>query len=525
MKSGKQYEDSKSAKVNESYFSPDNNKKNVKDKAIRGGAYSIASQLINLCVHFVSTMVLARLLSPNDYGLVAMVTVVVGFVMMFQDMGLSVAIIQKKHITHEQVSSLFWVNAAIGMGITGLLIAGAPFIALFYGETKLVRITIILSITMLLSGLTVQHQALMRRKMQFDTLAIIDILGVILGSAFGILLAFKGAGYWALVGLPVGTAVIRTILVWFLCKWRPGLYKKRTGLREFLSFGGNVSGFTLVNYFSRNLDNILLGRFWGPQVLGYYSRAYNIMMMPVSNIRAPLEQISMPILSRMQDDPLQYRQFYLKLTGFIAFLSMPLMTLLFVEAENVIHLMLGSQWGESVKIFQMLCFVSFLQPVSTTIGLVLLSRGRSAQYLRFGVATSIVTALSFIVGLPWGALGVAIGYLISNYVRLLPSLWYCFRGTKITIVDFLIAIMRPSLICVAMGIGVYCLRILFNGMPPLVSICASSCLGVLFYLAVWAVIPDGLAYLRELYKFRLVFSKKKNVVKHTVGETEHKAFV
>ena len=328
-----------------------------------------------------------------------MVTAIVGFVALFKDMGLSMATIQKKDITYEQVSLLFWINIGVSILLAGFLCAITPLVTHFYREPRLTRITLVLACTFLFSGLTVQHEALLRRHMRFVILGVIEVASMSTGVVSAIVLAYLGAGYWSLVALPAGTTICNTVLVWSLCRWRPGLPRRGVGVRPMLRFGSHLTGFSLINYFSRNFDNILIGRFWGAEVLGLYSKAYNIMMLPISQVRGPLESVAIPTLSHLQDDPERYRRYYLKLIGLVAFLSMPLMAFLFVCAKDVILLLLGPNWSGAVEIFRVLCLVSFIQPIASTRGLVLVSLGHTQEYFKWGLASGIITVLSFIARL------------------------------------------------------------------------------------------------------------------------------
>lgn len=487
------------------FFAVDHLKSDLKRRSVRGGAATLTTQAAKFVIHTASTMVLARLLTPQDYGLVAMVTAVVGFVALFKDMGLSMATIQNKDITHEQVSGLFWINVGISILLGVILCALAPVITRFYREPRLVGITLVLACTFLFSGLTVQHHALLRRQMRFVTLGGIEVASMAVGVAGAILMAYLGTGYWALVALPVSTTVGNMILVWYFCRWRPGVPRRGIGVRPLLRFGGHLTGFSLVNYFSRNLDNFLLGRYWGTEILGFYSKAYNIMMLPISQIRGPLESVAIPALSHLQGDPERYRRYYLKLIGLVAFLSMPLMVFLFVCADEVILLLLGPNWSGASNIFKILCLVAFIQPVSSTRGLVLISLGKSQKYFRWGVANGVLTSASFVVGLPWGAVGVAVSYAASNYFILIPSLWYCFNNSPVSILDFLRTLQMPIIASVLMGIGVYCVQLYLSGTSAIISVILLFAASLFFYLSIWLIVPYGRNYLRELVRYKELF--------------------
>jgi PST family polysaccharide transporter len=483
------------------FFDTEHLKADLKERSVRGGAVTMTAQVIKFLLYTGSVVVLGRLLTPQDYGLVAMVTAITGFVTLFKDMGLSMATIQKAEINHSQVSTLFWINVAVSFVLALILAVGAPIISWFYREPKLTGITLVLAGTFIFSGLTVQHQALLRRQMRFTALAAIEIGSMGIGIATGIVLAWYGAGYWALVGLSAATALSYVALVWVFCGWRPGLPVRRAGVRSMIAFGGHITGFHIVNYFARNFDNVLLGRFCGAIVLGLYSRAYSIMMLPLSNITWPMTSVAMPALSRIQNDPVRYKKYYIKLVTLLAFITMPLMVFLFVCADEVIGLLLGSKWSGAANIFKILCIAAFIQPVATTWGLVLVSLGQSKRYFTFGAINSIIIVISFILGLPWGAIGVASAYAIANYVILFPSLWYCFRLTPISTGAFLKALARPAIASLVMGSAILMARASLVYRSDAVVILACFVMGFLAYLLVWCIIPGGMQILRDFARY------------------------
>lgn len=425
-------------------FNANNLNENLAQKSVRGGISTLGSQAVQFVLRIVSVAILARLLTPKDYGLIGMVTVVVNFAMMFKDAGLSIATVQKERITHDQISTLFWINIIISTILGLCVLASAPLVSLFYGTPELTGITVALSFSFILSGLTIQHQALQRRHMRFGTLAIIQVSSQIISLIVTIYLALFGWRYWALV---VGTlihAFTGSLLTFLFCPWIPGRMKKGTGVREMLKFGSHVTGFNFINYFSRNADNILIGKFIGADALGLYSRAYNLFMMPISQIRSPLDQVVLPALSAIRDDPKRYSKYYQRFLDILASLTIPLTIYCALEAHFLIQLILGSQWLAAVDVFRVLAVAGMIQAVAGTRGVVLLSHGFSTRYFYLGLFYAIFCIASFVIGLPFGIIGVATAYTIFNYLAFFPSLYYSFYNTPITIRLFLKTI-APSI--------------------------------------------------------------------------------
>lgn len=492
------------------FFDTEYLKADLKGRSVRGGAVTMAAQGASFFLHMGSTVVLARLLTPQDFGLIAMVTAVTGFVVMFKDMGLSMATVQKAEINHGQISTLFWINVILSLGVMLVTAAIAPAIAWFYGEPRLTWITLALASAFIFGGLTIQHQALLRRQMRFGALALIQISSMLVGIITAIVAACYGAGYWSLVIMQLATAIAIAIGVWVACGWRPGLPVRRSGVRKMLAFGGNITGFQVINYFARNSDKILVGRFCGSGILGLYSKAYNLLMLPISQIRGPLTSVAMPALSRIQGDPKRYTSYYTKLILLLSFISMPLIVFLAICSRSIIHLLLGEQWLGASRIFQILAITAFIQPVWSTVGLVLISLGQSGRFLKFGIFNSLVVVTSFAVGIRWGAIGVASAYAVASYLILFPSLWYCFRLTPISVAIFLKAITRPTIASLTMALVMLLAHPFLVNQREIVAVCTNFTIGFSAYFLLWSLIPGGMQILRDFYGYaELIFVPKK----------------
>ncbi len=501
---------SKSGKNNRYYdlFQNRYSEQSLTRKSIRSGAITMGSQAAKFAMQIGSTMILARLLSPADFGLLAMVTAVTGMVVMFKDLGLSIATIQQSEINHQQVSTLFWINLAVSSLMACLVALAAPAIAWFYKDPRLTKITLFMSLSFILGGLSIQHSALMKRQMKFGVLETIEIVSLVIGLLSAVLSALSGFGYWALVIMQLTTSGIRSIGIWIGCAWLPGLPRRGSGVRKMLKFGLNVTGFDLVNYFARNMDNILIGRFHGSVPLGLYAKAYQIMMLPIKNLRQPLLQVSTPALSKLQDEPTAFKNYYINYLNLLSLVSMPLVAFLFVCSKEVILFVFGQNWLEMDGIFKALSFAGFIQPVATSTGLVMLSLGQGNRYFKWGLINSVLVVISFFAGLPWGALGIATAYAIINYLVLLPSLIYAYRATSIKCIDFFVAIWRPFLSSMAMAVIVLWIKeeinlIYYQSLPLMLF------LGLAVFCIVWILLPEGYETAKKYWHVaKLVVQKK-----------------
>ena len=469
-------------------FHTSNLRGDLRRRSVIGGAATVSGQGATFLIRMVSTIVLARLLTPADYGLVGMVAAVTGFVALFKDMGLSTATVQREKINHAQVSGLFWLNVAVSGVLTLIVTALASSIATFYDEPRLKLISIVFAVFFLFGGLTVQHQALLRRQMRFGSLVAIQIASVVAGAIIAILAAVLGAGYWSLVVMNGAEGLVGAIGVWLVSDWHPGVPRRNSGIRSMVGFGMNLTGFSVVNYFARNADNILIGKVWGASALGLYSKAYGFLMLPISQINAPLGAVAVPALSRLQGDPVSFRRWYCRAANLVAFATTPLTLALAVVAEEIILVVLGSRWVDAAPIFRVLAFAAFGQPIANMNGWLYTSLGQTHRMLRWGLMSAPVIVISFAIGVHWGAIGVAVGYAIAVHTIRYFGFWYAFKNSPVSVGDLARAVWRPTLLSVAMCVIMVFVRYLLarSGLAalPVLAGCVGAGL-VSFFTATW----------------------------------------
>ncbi len=452
---------------NDKYFRIDHLKNDLKKRSVRGGAVTMITQIFKFCLNMGSNVLLARLLTPEDYGLIGMVTAVTGFVTSFKDLGLSMATVQKDEINHEQVSTLFWMNMALSITTALICAAIAPAIAWFYNEPRLIWITLSLTVGFIMGGLGVQHTALLNRQMQYKVLMFNDLLSMLLGVVAAIIAASLGFGYWALVILPLVIAFVSTTGVWIACGWRPGLPKRQVGVRSMLIFGGHLTGFRIISYFARNLDNILIGRYWGSQQLGLYAKAYQLLVLPIHQINTPISHVAIPSLSRLQNEPQKFRHYFIQALSIVAFLTMPIIIFMMLASEEIIVLLLGSQWREASEIFRFLSLSALVQPLWDIVGLLYVSTGKTDRMFKWGVFSSLLIVVSFFIGLPYGASGVALSYSTTMLLLAIPCMYYATRGLPITLLDLLNTLKQPFIASLMAGIAMFAVKIAISSSFPI----------------------------------------------------------
>ena len=427
------------------------NLSNVGSQSARGAAWTLSAQWGLQLVKMSSIVVLARLLTPDDYGLLAMVWPITGFVATVGTLGLSAAVVQRGKLTHEQLSNLFWLNLAVGALLTAAVAAGAPLLARFYGRDELVGITMAIAPTLFLMSLTVQHQALLLRQLKFRGVAIRLFVAGVVEVALSVGAAVAGAGYWALVVGQIGGAVVSLVIVWTAVKWRPGRPFRATGTRELVSFGGGVSTFEILNYCSKNLDNVLIGKFLGGEQLGLYSRGYGLLMLPLQQVHSPLASVVRPTLAGLWPEPDRYRRYYLAALSGLCFVVAPVVVVLAVLADEVVTVLLGTRWLESAEVFRWLAVAGLLQTVGYTNGWLYLTSGRAWALARWALISRPIIMISFVIGLPWGITGVAMSYAISQLVLTPLGIARASRETPVERRDVLRVCVRPFVVAMAAG--------------------------------------------------------------------------
>jgi len=420
--------------------------KDLKQRVIRGGFAKICSQGAGFVVRMGSLMILARLLDPKDFGLVGMVTAVIGVFNLFRDFGLSAAAVQRNTtVTREQASTLFWVNILVG-AILGLLsFAIAPFAVLFYHEPRLFGITAALASGFLFNAAGVQHSAMLEREMRFTTLSVIDIISLLTSVLVGIGMALHGYGYWALVATTTVAPLVYTVCVWLTTAWVPGRPHRRVGVRSMMRFGGTLTLNGLVMYIATNFEKVLLGRFWGAEAIGVYGRAYQLVNMPNDNLNSAASGVAFAALSRLQDDPPRFRSYFLKGYALVLSLTVPVTVACALFAKDMISVFLGPKWQSAVTVVSLLAPTTLAFATINPLGWLLMSLGLVGRGLRMALVFAPIMIAGYLIGLPYGPRGVAFAYSAMMTLSVIPMIAAAVRGTVISVRDVLLTVSRPLL--------------------------------------------------------------------------------
>lgn len=411
--------DKRNIKIKTDYFNTEDLHVDLKKRAVRSGGISIISQSTSYLIQIISTLIMVRILIPHDFGLVAMVSAIIAPLTIFADMGLIDATVQEPNIDHNQVSTLFWINLTACLGVVLLLFLFSPIIAKFYKENVIKWIMIVSSSSILITGLSAQHIALLKRRMKFLEIEILRVLARLTCNVSAIVFALLGYGFWALVSRDIIFAIFFAIGTWVICKWRPGKPSYRSNIKPLLLLGGNITISYIVGYFTRSVDKILVGRRFGPAQLGFYEKAFWLSELPSSQLSTAISNVAISTLSKVRNEPAKFQHYFLKLISIISFVAMPLSFYFVIESKNIILFALGAQWEQSIIIFKILALTAGFRVLYSTLYWLHISQGRAERLTRWVVISTIITCSAYIIGSAFGVKGVAISY-ITSLVLLTP---------------------------------------------------------------------------------------------------------
>lgn len=425
--------------------------KDLKERTIRGGFARLSAQGVNFAVSIVSLMVLARLLGPEEYGIIGMVTAFTGILGIFRDFGLSAAAVQRPTLSEDEASTLFWVNLLFGAGLTLLTIGLAPAVAAFYHDHRLLPVTDVVAAGFLFNAAGVQHGAHLQRQMRFTTLALLYTVGAVVSAIVGISLAFAGFGYWALVAMNISAPLAITIGCWTTASWIPGLPRRGVGLRSMMRFGGTLTLNGLMAYVAFNSEKVLLGRFWGPVALGIYGRAYRLINFATDNLNTAAGEVTFSALSRLQNEPSRLRNYFLKAYSLVLSLTLPATVAFALFSDDVIRVVLGPKWILATPILRLLAPTTLSLALITPVGWLMYSLGMVARSLKLAFIFSPLIITGYVIGLPHGPQGVALGYSAVMILCAVPLTAFCVRGTPVSLRDILLTSVPPLTSAVVAG--------------------------------------------------------------------------
>jgi O-antigen/teichoic acid export membrane protein len=395
--------------------------------AVQGAGVTVLSQGVTFAAQMIATVVLARLLTPADFGVVAMVTTFSLLLTSFGLNGYTEAVLQRDEINHSLASNLFWINVGVGFVLAIAFAAAGSLLARFYHDPRVAHVTVAMSLTILLSSSSVLHLALLKRALRFSLTSANDLFSAAVSVVVSILLAWAGWRYWSLVAGAIARLLVQSVGAWCLCRWIPGFPRRAAGTATIVRFAMNVYGRFTLNYSARNADNLLVGWRFGSGALGFYKKAYDLFVLPANQLLSPISDVVLSSLSRLDRQSVQYRRYFLNGLSILAFAGMGAGAGLTLVGQDLIRLLLGPKWEEAGRIFTFFGPGIGIMLIYTTNGWIHLSSGRADRWLRWVVVEFAVTGLLFLLGLPWGPFGIAAAWTASFWILTIPAFWYAGR--------------------------------------------------------------------------------------------------
>ena len=432
-------------------FKPADDGGGLRRLAIRGAGVTVFSQGLAFAIQMVATVVLARLLTPSDFGVVTMVTTFSLLLMSFGQNGYTEAVIQREEMNRSLASNLFWINVGVGLVFAIGFAAAGSVLAKFYGDPRVAHVAVGISLTIFISGTSVLHLALLKRALRFTVTSINDVISGIISVAVMIVLAWAGWGYWALVAGTVAKPLVQSLGSWYLCRWIPGLPGRANGTASIVRFAMNVYGRFSLNYSTRNMDNLLVGWRFGPTSLGFYKKAYDLFVLAANQLLTPIQEVALSTLSRLDRESAQYRRYFLNGLSILAFVGMGIGACLTLEAKDLIRLLLGPQWDSSARIFMLFGPGIGIMLIYNTSGLIHLSIGKAHRWFRWGFVELAVTGLLFLLGLRWGPAGVAAAWTASFWILTFPAFWYAGRPINFEVRPVVTIVLKYALASLLAG--------------------------------------------------------------------------
>jgi PST family polysaccharide transporter len=434
-------------------FRPDDKNEGLRREAVRGAGANIAGAAGSFVLQIGSVVILARLLTPADFGIVTMVTT---FSLLFCSFGLNgftELILQREELTHSLTSNLFWINLGIGMILTVAFASSGPLLALFYHNTVVAPVAEGMSLTIGIGSLGWIHLALLNRARHYRTVAIVNFVSYLLLAIVSISLARAGWHYWALVAGYIAQGVTKVVCAWWICRWTPSLPRRRSGTASSLKFALHVYAHFAFSYSTRNTDNFLVGWRFGAPALGFYKKAYDLFVLPESQLLGPLSAVVVNTLSRLNGDRVQYRRYFLRGISVLALLGMGIGMDFTLVGRDIIRFLLGPGWEEAGKIFAIFGLGIGAMLLYNAHGWIHLSIGRPERWFYWGLFEFVCTASLFLLMLRWGPAGIALAWTTSYFLLLFPGFWYAGKPINLPVGAVIAEVWKFFVASILAGLG------------------------------------------------------------------------
>ena len=469
----------------------------LKSRALLGSVLTAGAQAIKIALQLGSTLILARLLFPADFGLIAMVYPVIGFIELSGNLGFGHAIVQRKELRDSDVSAIFWLNLAIMTGLAVVGIVVSPVAAWIYGESRVTFLMMAVSLTLPLGALGSIHGALLSRLMRFGINTRNDVVVSVVGVFATVTCAYFGFSYWSLVMGQLAATVVSVCLAWVSMPWRPSRPSFSSGVGEFVKFGANLTGANLASFLSMTGDNIIIGVMNGKVALGIYDRSYKLVVQPLSQLLAPVGSVALPLLSRLQSDPDEYRHVYLRIVRIMMLVNLPIMLICITNAREIVAILLGPNWKGAAVTFAWISVGGLLSGFNSSLSWLFISQNKTDVMRRYMTASAVINLASFAIGAFWGVEGVAACAAVGFVLIAVPLTSYGATKTgPVSLKDVALCMVPFSMIGFIAFLSIETLN-KFNGGDDFLQLIFSISACAIVFLAGCLIFPS----LRDVLRF------------------------
>lgn len=456
----------------------------LKQKTISGVVWNGMGNIARQALMILTLIVMARYLSPDDFGVFSILMIFVSFMNIFSSMGTSQAVIHIDNPDQCMLSTIFYFNIAMGVAMFGLLFLLSWPIAAFFDNPQLVHLLQIIGFVFILTTMSLVQKALLEKEMQFERVIKIETTALTISSILGILGAVNDLGVYSFIVMALSNAAILTLGLWMNSHWFPSFEFSFANIKKVWSYSVNLTGSTIINYFARQADHFLIGKFIGSGALGLYSVAYKIMLYPLENVSRVIVRVLFPAFSELKQDNERFKQVYVKAITYIALITFPLMGGVFAVADHFVSVVFGDKWSQMTVILMILVPIGLMQSIVTTVGSVYMAKGSTNLMFKIGLLNAFVTVLSFIVGVSFGLEGIAIAYAVANLVMLYPNLKVCWRQIDLGVYEGLSKLSPFFISSILMSLSVYLLGLWMASLqtPEILLLILQIVAGVALYL-------------------------------------------
>lgn len=471
-----------------------------KSRFINALAWNAGGKFLSQGVSIIIGIVLARLLTPEAYGLIAMVLVFTGFASLLSDVGLGSALVQRQDLKSVHFNSVYWCNIGLGLLLAVVLFISAEQISSFYGQPQLEPIVRILSLGFVIGAASLVHRQVLVKSMAFKYLALADFLGMAGSGLIAIYLARVGFGFWALVFQQISNSLIIFFTVASVSGWKPEKEFSKEALKELFSFSVYVFLTRLLQYAAMRVDKLITGKYLGANSVGLIDKAQSMMLFPLQNISHTISGVMFPALSSLQGDREKVKRVYLKCIQAVAFLTFPMMAGMFTVSESFILGVLGEHWSELIPVFQVFCLAGIINSIATITGAVYLSQGASKLQFRVNLITRPLVIVCVVIGLLWGVIGVVWGIVVAAWISGIYTMTVVWKLIELPVISVLKVLFPIVLLSVLMGGVVIYVGSTFDHLGYLLLLSLQILAGIFVY-AVAAICfrLDALATYRSVF--------------------------